>query len=128
VPGPGGDSPQASMWQAPCVPCAELQAEVCHMAAWAALPCGDPLDDVGKALAWPAQVFQFVDDRVLEPDEALAVIVRLVLEADRAEQQRGGEGVEGGGGDGDADHARFLAAARSLCFFAAAIALALWAA
>jgi hypothetical protein len=38
-PGTGGDSPQASAWQAPCAPCAELQAEVCHTAACSHLLC-----------------------------------------------------------------------------------------
>jgi hypothetical protein len=69
------------------------------------LDLDQPQDDVGIALAGAAHGGEFVDDGRLQPNEPLALRVELRLVADRAEGECGGDRVEGGGGDGDADHA-----------------------
>ena len=50
-----------------------------------------------------------IDDRV-EPDQALALLVGFSLVADAAQRERVNDSVEGGGGDADADHGRYVGA------------------
>jgi len=54
-------------------------------------------DDVAVAFAWPAHGAQTLGYGRFDPDHALALRVRLTLEADGAERQRGGDRLEGGG-------------------------------
>lgn len=42
-----------------------------------------------------------------EPLEAIALVVRIAFEADGAERHRVDDRLEGGGADGDANHARY---------------------
>jgi hypothetical protein len=55
----------------------------------------------------PAHGPEPIDHVRLQPDQALAALVGLVLVADRAERERCGYRLEGGLGDGDLDHGRF---------------------
>jgi hypothetical protein len=45
-----------------------------------------------------------IDDVGLQPDEPLALVVDRRLVGDRPERERGGERVEGGAADREADH------------------------
>src|SRR5271165_3300204 len=72
------------------------------------LNLGEPQDDVAVRLAGHAYGVELVDPRLLKPDQALAVRVELWLDTRAAERERAGERLEGGLGDGDADHAADL--------------------
>ena len=65
-----------------------------------------PQNGVAVAFARPAHGPQTGDDGdMVQPDQALAALVDLVLITHAAERERGGNRLEGGLGDGDADHA-----------------------
>jgi hypothetical protein len=54
-----------------------------------------PQNGVGKRFAVAAHGAQLVGHGMVEPDQALAALVGLVLEADAAEREVGRNGVEG---------------------------------
>jgi len=56
-----------------------------------------------QALAGLPKRLQLVESAALNPDEIAALSRPVRLVADGAERERCGDGVEGGGGDGDAD-------------------------
>ena len=64
-----------------------------------------PDDHVAVALAGPAQRPQAVEDLRLQPDQSLPLFVGRVLISHRAQLHGRRDGVEGGLGDGDLDHA-----------------------
>ena len=64
-----------------------------------------PQDHVAVVFAGSAQRAQPIEDIARQPDQPLAVLVHLVLEAHVAKRQCSGYRVKGGLGDGNADHA-----------------------
>jgi hypothetical protein len=70
-----------------------------------------PQDGIAVALAGAAHGPETSDDGVDQPDEAFAVSVDPRLGVDPAKGHGSGDGVEGGLGNGDADHRRLAAAA-----------------
>jgi hypothetical protein len=64
---------------------------------------------LAQALAGLSQRLQLVEPATLNPDEIAVLSGPLRLVVDRAERERRGDGVEGGGRDGDADQPRELA-------------------
>jgi hypothetical protein len=64
------------------------------------------------------------DNRTIQPDQALAALVGLVLIADRPERQRFGYRLKRGRADRDADHGRFWREATDTTLAELALALA----
>jgi hypothetical protein len=74
------------------------------LASAARFDLDQPQDDIAQALAGAAHGPQAVDDGPHKPDPDLGLGVGLALVADGAERGRRGDGVEGGGGYGEADY------------------------
>src|SRR5271165_190311 len=78
------------------------------------LQMSETQDHVAVALPVPTHGRQTVEDGRLEPDKPFALRVQFGLVAHAAELERGGDRLEGGGRDGDADHSGIGASFASL--------------
>jgi hypothetical protein len=84
------------------------RAELCCPLRWRT-----SAGDVAVAPTGTAHDAQLVDDSRFEPVQPLALLVRLALEADRAEREGGGDRGEGGGREGRQRSRQGAAVARS---------------